>query len=124
MNKTTETLIADYENACNKILKAFTKKQGLDDYGWIAEEIGGTVSFGDDYFFDIKEIIVDLKTDQPKGLILKWQEENIEFNRFRGDKLYISYESYTKGKRLSDYEETKASLDNPLELIKAIDNNF
>lgn len=112
------TAITQYENACNKILKAFAKKQGLEDYGWIGNEIGSTVQFGDDYFFYVREMIIDLKTNQPKGLILKWQEESTKFNWHRGDKLYISYEAYTKGSRLSDYEETKLSLDDPLELIK------
>jgi hypothetical protein len=116
------TAITQYENACNKILKAFTKKQGLDDYGWIAEEIGGTVSFGDDYFFDMREMIIDLKTDQPKGLILKWQEESTEFNCYRGDKMYVSYEAYTKGARFEEEYQPRAF--KPLDIIKDLNDQF
>lgn len=116
------TAITQYENACNKILKAFAKKQGLEDYEWIANEIGGTVSFGDDYFFDVREMIIDLKTDQPKGLILKWQEEYTEFNYYKGDKMYVSYEAYTKGVRFE--EEYKPKEFKPLDILKDLNDKF
>lgn len=127
MNKTAETLIEKYENACNEILKAFAKKQGLDNYGWIAEEIGGTVCFGDDYFFNMDEIVFDVRTNQPKELIKQWQNDSWEFNKGKDNKDWqtINYQSYAKGLRFDQLKESnKEKPISPIDVIKKINDQF
>jgi hypothetical protein len=94
---TTKQLITDYENACNSIIKAFCKKQGVEFDGWVSDEVGGIAQFNMQYFFNISDIVLDLKTRQPKGAILSWQDENIDDD--------INYKSYTMGLRVKDIKD-------------------
>ena len=88
-----------YEFACNELVKKFCNKQGLQFDYWINDEIGGIASFSNSYFFNLCDIILDLKTKQPKGLILSWQDEGVEFNFNHQNITNINYKSYTMGLR-------------------------
>jgi len=90
-------LIGDYELSCNLIVEAFAKKQGLTFDGWIADEVGEMASFNDEYFFTMENMVHDLKTVQPKGLITKWQDYAVEIHLKTGKS--INYKSYSKGLR-------------------------
>ena len=89
-------IIEQYEKACNNIVKHFAKKQDIQFDYWIAEEIGGVAAFIGQYFFHISDIVLDMKTNHPKGLILQWHDENIEKR--------INYKSYISGLRVKDLE--------------------
>lgn len=99
---TTKQLITDYENACNSIVKAFCKKQGVEFDGWMGDEVGGVASFVMQYFFSISDIVLDLKTRQPKGAILSWQDDNVEQGFKTKNYTPINYKSYTMGLRAWD----------------------
>ena len=88
-----EQIIINYENACNILVAEFEKKQEIDFDGWVGDEIGEIALFSGEYFFNLSDIVLDLKTNQPKGLILKWFNESIDFHH------YINYKSYKMGLR-------------------------
>ena len=95
-NKTyfsVETLQKQYITICNKYVKLFTKKQGLDFDGWVGEQVGGIASFNCEYFFNMDDIVLDINIDQPIGAILKWQDDNMASFE------HINYYSYTNGLR-------------------------
>jgi hypothetical protein len=99
-------IINDYENICNKIAHKFAKKQKIDFDGWVGDEIGGTAVFATQYYFNIDDIVLDIKTKQPKGFILQWQDEMIDFNIGKHTENFknINYKSFTMGLRLKDIE--------------------
>ena len=95
-------LKAYYEKACNEYIKAFCKKQEIEFDYWISDEVGGIASFIDQYYFDIQTIRYDIDTDQPKGLILQWQNDCVDnaMSKFEQNKLpEINYIAYSKGVR-------------------------
>jgi hypothetical protein len=119
---TIKQLNNQYESICNQWIEKFCTKQDLDFDGWIADEVGGIASFACQYFFNLSDIILDLITKQPKGLIISWQIEDVDFYmsqykedldfifniniNFRsnvmgliGYKEKINYKSYTMGLR-------------------------
>lgn len=102
---TTKQLITDYENTCNSIVKAFCKKQGLRFDGWVGNEVGGVAEFSTSYFFNISDIVLDLKTGQPKWAILSWQDENVEEGFKTKTYTPINYKSYTMGLRAWDVDK-------------------
>jgi hypothetical protein len=61
--------------------------------------VGGIASFACQYFFNLSDIILDLNTKQPKGNILDWQSEDVDFNMFNEKQQHINYKSYTMGLR-------------------------
>lgn len=80
------------------------KKQDLDFDGWVGDHIGETAVFSCQYYFNLSDMILDLKTKQPKRLILRWQDDYIDFNigKEPEDRKEINYKSYTMGLRLKD----------------------
>ena len=90
--------VQQYEKACNAVVEAFAKKQDLDFDGFVGGEVGGVASFSCQYFFNIDDMVHDLKTDQPVGLILQWQEDGVDAH-FNGDETKINYKSYCMGLR-------------------------
>ena len=95
----TKELNEKYELICNEFVAKFEEKQQIDFDGWIGDEIGGIASFSCQYFFNISDIILDLKTNQPKGCIINWSEEETDFNLFKENPQHINYKSYTMGLR-------------------------
>lgn len=84
-------IIKQYKDAEMLIIKAFEKKQGYEFTGYS----GGLITFIDEYFFSIDDIIQDLQTKQKKGFIFKWFDECIE----NYGKQQINYNSYIMGLR-------------------------
>ena len=97
-----QQLKKQYEFVCNEYIKKFCNKQGIEFDGWIGDEVGGIASFACQYFFNLSDIILDLNTKQPKGNILDWQSEGVDFNMFNEKQQHINYKSYTIGVRYKD----------------------
>jgi hypothetical protein len=103
-DKKIESLILGYNTACDKIVQAFCKKQGLEFDFWIADEVGTIASFSLSYFFKMEDIVHDIKTNQKAGLILDWHNDSTHYNfNLEIDKrVYVNYQSYCMGMRFSD----------------------
>jgi len=98
--KNIKHLINDYNQICNLIVNAFCEKQNLNFDYWVADEIGGIADING-YFFNLSDIIIDLKNDTPKGAILEWQDQVLEANLFKepGQTEFINYRSWLMGAR-------------------------
>lgn len=81
----------------NKILKKYIKKfeKKHDCYfeHAVSDDLMGVICFGDVLFFNINDIIYDIDTKQPKGLIIDWLYDSINQDK------YINFYSYSKGLR-------------------------
>ena len=93
--KKLSELNKQWDFVCNEWIRKFCNKQSLDFDGWVADETGGIASFSCQYFFNLSDIILDLNTKQPKGNILNWQSEDVDFNMFNEKQHHINYKSYT-----------------------------
>jgi len=93
-----QELKKEFESIVEKYIDSFCQKQEIDKkvLYWIGGEIGGVLEVSD-CFFDFLDIITDIDTNQPKGLIFDWHNENDYIN----DKI-INYQSYIKGLRVKD----------------------
>ena len=89
--KGLKELNKQYEFVCNEWVQKFCNKQQIECDGWVGDEIGGIASFACQYFFNLSDIILDLNTKQPKGQILDWQNEDVEFNMFNENQQHINY---------------------------------
>lgn len=87
-----------YESSCNHYVARFCKKQGLEFDYWAGDKVG-EIAFCGDFYFNFSDIVLDINSKQPKGAIIKWYYENLDF----ADKL-INYYSYTKGLRVAHLE--------------------
>lgn len=102
MSKVKE-LISKRKEEEKLIIKEFCEKQELDEPYLIGENI---YCFIDQYYFNIEDIILDIKEDAPQELILQWQDDTLEYHSHKDSiKDYtMPYSEYIKGKR---YEITK-----------------
>ena len=84
--------VEDVENSINYMMELFADKQDLNfvDY---ADEHLGIAHFDVNYWLNVSDILYDLKTDQPKGRIIEWNEKATEY---QGS--YCTYKAYTLGK--------------------------
>ena len=101
------SLKKEYEACATKYVDRFCKKQGMEFDYWASDIIGGIACFGD-YCFNYHDIVWDINSKQPKGLILKWHdgvflyEDNAEIiATFENDRLvcrhsFNTFYSYTK----------------------------
>lgn len=87
-----------FEEVANDYLLEFITKQDLDCDGWVGDDIGGICSFIQQYFFNLDDIRQDIDKKAPKGLILSWQDDNLEAGRENS----INYHSYIMGLRHKD----------------------
>jgi hypothetical protein len=94
MDKKINELKKEYELICSKYINVFCKKQDLDFNGWAAENIGGIAICGD-FYFNFQDIVLDINSKQPNGLIIEWY-----YNKIDNEGRIINYYSYTKGGRL------------------------
>lgn len=90
MNK-IDKLKKEYESVCNEYVREFCEKQELYFDYWINDDVGG-VFVTADYCFNFSDIVYDINSNQPKGLILKWSDESVE-NHPKA----MNYYSYTQG---------------------------
>jgi hypothetical protein len=81
----------NYRKAVTAYIKAFAAKQGLEFYGWVGDHFGEVAVFADAYI-DFCDIVLDLDTEQPAGLILEWYF-SIESEKS------VNYRSYCMGYR-------------------------
>jgi hypothetical protein len=95
-----------YEFICSGYIQKFCKKQDFNFDGWIGDEIGGIASFSEQYFFNLSDIILDLNTKQPKGLILNWQNDGVDVHFKHPSFATINYKSYTMGLRYEQLLKT------------------
>ena len=90
-----------YESTCNEYLSKFCEKQEMTNEGWVGDNTG-QIALCSDYCFNLHDIVHDINTDQPKGLIVDWYDDNLE----NPDKA-INYYSYTQGLRIEDVKKCK-----------------
>lgn len=76
-----------------KYIKKFEKKHDLTFEFAVSDDLMGVISFGDVLFFNINDIVYDIDTKQPKGLIIDWLYDSINQDK------YINFQSYSKGLR-------------------------
>lgn len=88
-----EELKNRYETACNEYVKLFCAKQEMEFEGWIADIIG-EIACCNDFFFNFHDIVWDINSEQPKGMIIDWYYSCLE-----STEKAINYYSYTKGLR-------------------------
>lgn len=100
-----QELNRQYNLVYNEWVQKFCNKQQIDFDGWVSDEVGGIASFACQYFFTLSDIILDLNTKQPKGNILNWQIEDVDFNMFNEKQQHINYKSYTMGLRHEQLED-------------------
>lgn len=96
--KNLNQLKKQYAYCIEQYVLKFCRKQGFDFDGWAGEIMGGIGCFGD-YFFNLTDIIHDIDTKQPKGLIREWQDEGIKAHFEKLETANMNYLSYTKGLR-------------------------
>lgn len=94
-NMNQNTLQERYESICSEYIQEFCKKQEMDFEGWVGNTIGG-IAVCNDFFFSYQDIVLDINSNQPKGLIVDWYYQNLET-----PEKSINYYSYTKGLRLA-----------------------
>jgi len=103
----------NYIKACMAYVKKFSDKQelefedflGLEDYDCSVAQFG-------DYYFNLSDIIYDIETNQPAGLIMQWQDDSIDYNMnidTFGDT--INYKSYSKGLRYAGIGVSKKNVE-------------
>lgn len=78
----------------------FEEKHGLEFDHAVGDDLMGVIAFGFTEFYNMSDIIEDIDSEYPKGLILRWNEETIEHH----PKYYINLNSYATGLR---YEQLK-----------------
>jgi hypothetical protein len=100
-----EDLKIQYESICNEYIRRFCEKQDIEFDGWIGDEVGGIASFISQYYFNIDDIVFDIHTEQPVGLILDWQSDGVDYNMFNETPQHINYKSYTMGLRYEDLKK-------------------
>jgi hypothetical protein len=89
-----------YETVINEYIQKFCNKQELELEHWVGNDIGSIACFGDMFFFSFRDIVYDINSKQPKGLIIKWIYESIDNEEFT-----INYFSYSKGLRFTDLKK-------------------
>lgn len=104
-----------YKAAVEDMVLDFTEKQDIpyeyNESDWVAEEVGGIICIGDDYF-NFNDIMTDLRNNAPIGEIYKWFRycndvatlsnvinENAFLSSFKGDimRCHCNYSSWLMG---------------------------
>lgn len=96
--KTTKLhlLKKQYEDACLNYVHKFCNRQDMDFEHWVGDEIGGVAACSD-MFFNFSDIILDVNTQQGKGLIVDWYYECLD-----NENKTINYRSWIMGLRFDD----------------------
>ena len=100
-----KSLKEKYENVVDEYVKRFENKHDLILEFWVNNDSTGVACFGDIYYFTISDIIYDINNKLPKGLILKWIEDSVDFYEQKGQS--INLHSYFKGLRYGDLDDVK-----------------
>ena len=97
-----QELKKQYEQVVNEYIKVFCKKQDLHLEHWVGNNIGEIACFGDVFFFNFSDIVYDINSNQPEGLIIEWLYESIE-----NEEKCINFYSYSRGLRYQDLDKSK-----------------
>ncbi|MGL4855194.1 MAG: hypothetical protein ACRC37_08100 [Lentisphaeria bacterium] len=89
--KEIKKLSKEYKRVCEDYVKIFCNKQDMDFDGWAADVVG-EVAWCNDFYFNFSDIVLDVNTWQPKGLIVEWYYS-------LNDDFKPNYSSYTLGFR-------------------------
>ncbi|GIJ96581.1 hypothetical protein CAPN001_11500 [Capnocytophaga stomatis] len=100
-----EQILKNFEKASIQLVEAFAEKQELDFEGFVGDDPAGVACFSWSYFFNISDIYHDLKTNQPKDLIIEWHDESAERTSQDDNPKWINYQSWTMGKRYEDKDK-------------------
>lgn len=92
-----DQLKKQYEDVVSEYVQKFCNKQGLEFEHWIGDNIGGIACFGDIFYYNLQDVIWDVNSKQPKGLIIEWLYDSIN-----NPEKSINYYSYSKGFRFND----------------------
>jgi hypothetical protein len=98
--KRMTTLKEKYESIIDEYVKRFEKKHGLQLESWVSDDKNGVACFGDILYFSVNDIIYDINNKLPKGLIINWLEDGIDYYEKKGQTINIH--SYAKGLRYQD----------------------
>jgi hypothetical protein len=98
--KRMTTLKEKYESIIDEYVKRFEKKHDLQLEFWVADDKTGVASFGDVYCFNVEDIIYDINNKLPKGLVINWLEDGIDYYEKKGQTINIH--SYANGLRYQD----------------------
>jgi len=86
-----------YKYVEDQYVQKFCNKHGLEfDY------FGGDIYCFGDYFFSFNEIKFDLENKLPKGLIIEWQNDSVEYAMNNPHGKAINLKSYSMGLRYKD----------------------
>ena len=92
--------IKKYEDSCNELVEEFCEKQDMSFEGWVGDHIG-QIALCSDFYFNMTDIVLDLKKNAAVGLIVDWYYDNVEHEKV------INYNSYIMGLRHKDIDNTK-----------------
>jgi hypothetical protein len=96
----------NYIKACMAYVKKFSDKQKIEFDNFLGlEEYDCSVAQFGDYYFNLSDIIFDIETNQPAGLIMQWQDDSVDYHINNIDSNNINYKSYTKGLRYTDLKK-------------------
>jgi hypothetical protein len=79
------------EGAAHSYIEAFCKKQEMEFEGTIGV---CEIVICSDFYFSFQDIVHDIETKQPKGLIIKWYYDSIDFHP-----KVLNYKSFCIGLR-------------------------
>lgn len=91
--------IKNLETAIEALIQSFCEKQECDFEFAVGDDITGILCFGYTYYFSLSDVYYDIKTNQPKGQIFNWQDDNLEY---QDENKFINYEAYSNGLRYKD----------------------
>ena len=80
------------DETISEVVKKFEEKQELNFEFAVGDDLLDVLDFNGIYYFTLQDIVHDLVTGQPKGLITEWQEYGVENG-------FINYKSYCMGAR-------------------------
>jgi len=92
-----------YENIIDRYIKLFEKKHGLELDHWVSNDKSGIAFFGCVFYFNVSDILFDINNKLPKGLIISWLYDGIEFREKKGE--YINLNSYFLGLRYEQLDD-------------------
>lgn len=85
------TLKERFESICAEYIKLFCEKQEMEFYGWVGDTVG-EVAYIKDYYLNFDDIRLDVDTNQPKGKILSWYDQEVEAHFLGKDRInYLTY---------------------------------
>ena len=92
----------NFDHSVKQVVRLFEEKQELDFEFFVNDDHSGVACFSNEYYFNIKDICKDVFEEQPKGLIVQWQEDCIKYENQK-----INYNSYAMGLRFKNNENEK-----------------